>query len=147
MINRLTFSVDIKAQKTKIWETLWSDMGYRDWAGVFYQGSYAVTDNWTEGSRVHFLIPDQSGIYSHIEKHAPNEMMSFKHIGNVLKGKEQPIDKETEAWSGALETYSLAEGEEYHTLNVEIDIMDEHLDYMQTTFPKALEKIKHNCEQ
>ena len=141
-INRLLFSIDIKAEKTKIWNALWNENSYRDWASVFFEGSYAITDNWKEGSKVLFLAPDQSGIYSIIEKHSPNKMMQFKHIGSVLKGKEQPIDDKTKTWSGATEIYTITEEIDNNTLTVEIDILDEHLDFMTTTLPKALEKIK-----
>ncbi|MBG6129976.1 hypothetical protein IWQ47_001941 [Aquimarina sp. EL_43] len=144
-INRLQFSIDIKAEKTKIWDALWKDNYYRDWTSVFFEGSYAITDNWKEGSKVVFLSPDQNGIYSIIETHIPNKIMRFKHIGNVIKGEEQPIDDETKAWSGATEIYTLTSGADSNTLNVEIDVLDEHLDFMKTTFPKALEKVKENC--
>ncbi|WP_034242578.1 hypothetical protein [Aquimarina atlantica] len=144
-INKLQFSIDIKAEKTKIWEALWNDSSYRDWTSVFFEGSYAITDNWKEGSKVLFLSPDQSGIYSIIETHIPNKIMRFKHIGNVVKGKEQPVDDETKAWSGATEIYTLTGETDSITLNVEIDVLDEHLDFMKTTFPKALEKVKDNC--
>jgi hypothetical protein len=145
MINRLRFSIDIKAEKSKIWEVLWNESAYRDWANVFFEGSYAITDNWEEGSKVLFLSPDQSGIFSIIETHIPNKIIKFKHIGNVVKGKEQLIDEKTKTWSGATEIYSLTEGKDSNTLSVEIDVLDEHLDFMTITFPKALEKIKNNC--
>lgn len=145
MIHRLHFSIDIQAEKTKIWEALWNDDSYRDWASVFFEGSYALTDHWKEGSQVLFLAPDQSGIYSLIEKHIPNHMIQFKHIGNVVKGKEQPLDEETKKWSGTTEIYTLTEGSNCHTLTVEIDVLEEHLEFMNRTFPKALETIKNNC--
>ena len=145
MINRLKFSIDIMAGKTTIWKALWDENYYRDWAGVFYEGSYYVTDNWKEGSKVMFLAPDESGIYSIIESHIPNKVIQFKHIGNVVKGKEQPIDDETRKWSGATEIYSLIEGTDSIALVVQIDVLDEHLEYMSTKFPKALERVKKNC--
>ena len=145
MITRLAFTIDIKAEKSVIWKALWNEHSYREWAGVFFDGSYAVTDEWKEGSVVHFLAPDKSGIYSAIEKHIPNEYIAFKHIGNVVEGKEQPIDGETKKWSGTTEIYKIIEGKDVHTLKVEIDILDEHLEFMKNTFPKALEKIKMNC--
>jgi hypothetical protein len=100
-INRLQFSIDIKAEKTAIWKVLWEDSSYRAWASVFYKGSYVICDNWKEGGKVLFLAPDQSGIYSIIEKYMPNNIIQFKHIGNVVKGKEQPIDDEAKKWTGA----------------------------------------------
>jgi hypothetical protein len=145
MINRLKFSIDIVADKSTIWNALWNENSYREWASVFFEGSYAVTDNWKEGSTVHFLAPDQNGIYSSVVKHIPNKVIQFRHIGNVVAGQEQPVDEETKKWSGATETYSLMEGKNAVTLEVEIDVMDEHLEFMNNTFPTALEKIKENC--
>jgi hypothetical protein len=145
MINKLLFSIDIKAEKTKIWKALWNEISYRDWASVFFEGSFAITDNWEENSKVLFLGPDKSGIYSIIETHIPNKVMKFKHIGNVVNGQEQPIDNETKKWSGATEIYTLIEGKHSNKITVEIDVLDEHLDFMKNTFPKALKKIKDNC--
>ncbi|MEX0312918.1 MAG: hypothetical protein AB3N18_01975 [Allomuricauda sp.] len=145
MINRLQFSIDIKAEKAKIWKALWDENYYQDWVGVFFEGSYAITDNWKENSRVLFLVPDKSGIHSIIKKHVPNKTMSFKHIGNVLNGEVQPLDDEAKKWSGATETYTLTEEKNCTKLTVEIDVLDEHLDFMKDKFPKALEKVKNNC--
>ena len=143
-INRLQFSIDIKADKEKIWNALWDDIHYRDWSGVFNEGSHYVVDNWKEGSKIMFLASDQSGIYSIIEKHVPNRTIQFKHIGNVVNGKEQHIVDEAIEWSGATETYSLKEGSGFFTLLVEIDVLDEHVEFMSTKLPIALEKIKKN---
>ncbi len=145
MIHRLKFTIDIDAEKSKIWKALWDENSYRSWASVFFDGSYAISDNWREGSKVHFLGPDQSGIYSLIEKHIPNEFIEFKHIGNVLEGKEKPLDEETKKWSGATEIYKIVKGDVMNTLKVEIDVMNEHLEFMTNKFPKALEKVKNNC--
>lgn len=143
-LNRLQFSIHIIAEKSTIWYALWNEYSYRDWVSVFFEGSYAVSDHWKEGSKVLFLGPDQSGIYSVIETHIQNKIISFKHIGNVLKGKEQPIDDDTKAWSGAKETYEVTTGKNGNILTVTIDVMDEHLNFMTNTFPKALEKVKTN---
>lgn len=145
-INRLEFSIDIKADKTKIWQALWNEDSYRKWASIFFEGSYAIADNWKEGSTVLFLAPDHSGIYSTIETHIPNKIMKFKHIGSVLKGKEQPLDEETKKWTGATEIYTLTEGTDHITLAIEIDVLDEHVEFMTTKLPLALEKVKHLSE-
>jgi hypothetical protein len=144
MINRLQFSIDIKADKEKIWKALWDDKHYRDWSGVFGEGSHYVVDNWEEGGKIMFLASDQSGIYSVIERHFPNKIIQFKHIGRVVNGQEQLVDDEVKKWSGATETYSLKEGTGFFTLLVEIDVLDEHVEFMSTKLPIALEKIKKN---
>ncbi len=145
MINRLEFSIDINAEKSAIWKALWDENAYLEWVNVFMEGSYVVADNWEEGSKVHFLGPDQNGIYSIIKTHIPNKIIKFEHIGNVIKGNEQPIDSETKKWSGATEVYKLNQGINNITLSVEIDILDEHLEFMANTFPKALKIVKNNC--
>jgi hypothetical protein len=144
-MNRLQFSIDIKANKETIWKALWDDRLYREWSGVFGEGSHYLVDHWKEGSRIMFLASDQSGIYSTIERHVPSKTIRFKHIGKVVRGTEQLIDQEVKRWSGATETYSLKEGSGFFTLLVEIDVLDEHLAFMTTKLPMALEKIKINC--
>ena len=85
MINRLQFSIDIEAEPIKIWKALWKDSCYREWVSLFEEGSYIKVDNWEEGSKILFLSPDQSGIHSLIEKHIPNKIIRFKHLGKVVK--------------------------------------------------------------
>ena len=86
--------------------------------------------------------PDDSGICSLIEKHKPNDIIQFKHLGTVDDGKEQSINYKIKEWSGATEIYSIAEGVDCNILSVAIDVLDEHVEFMTLTFPKALEKIK-----
>lgn len=145
MINHLEFSITINADNTQIWRALWEDKYYRDWAGVFFEGSYIVAENWEVGSKVHFLGPDTSGIYSIIETHIPKKVIQFKHIGTVLNGEEESINEESEKWSGATEIYSVIEKKDTNLLKIEIDVLDEHFEFMKTKFPEALEKIKSNC--
>ncbi len=147
MINRLNFSIDIRAEKEKIWHALWNENFYRDWVSVFTEGSYAVTDYWKEGSTVQFLSPDQSGIYSLIETHIPKTIMVFRHIGTVVKGQAQPVDEESQKWTGATERYTLTEGKDTNRLTVDIDVMDEHVTFMTEKMPKALERIRDNSYQ
>lgn len=142
-MNRLSYSIDIKADKPNIWKALWNEANYRKWAAVFFKGSYIRVNNWEEGSIIHFLGEGQNGIYSLIDSHDPDNSIRFKHIGNVSEGEEQEPDKDVKLWSGATESYSIrtntAGG---HSLTIEIDVMDEHLDFMKEKLPLALDVIK-----
>ncbi|MEO6168892.1 MAG: SRPBCC domain-containing protein [Chitinophagales bacterium] len=137
----LSFPIKIKAPKEKVWKVLWDDSTYRLWTGVFQEGSYAVSD-WNEGSKVLFLGPDGSGMYSLIAQSKPNEFMSFKHLGELKDGKEQPASE----WSGALENYTLKETAGVTELTVEMEVTDDFAKYFKDTFPQALEKIKSLSE-
>jgi hypothetical protein len=136
-MKKLQFSIDIRAPKEEVWKALWEDSSYRKWTSVFSEGSYAVTD-WNEGSKVFFLDSNQDGMSSIIAKKVPNERMTFKHIGVVKNGKEQPLDEEAKKWSGAIEEYTLRETGGSTRLQVDIDITDDHYDIFQKSFPKAL---------
>lgn len=144
-MKRRRFSIDIQADKSIIWEAIWKDKSYRAWIDVFAKGSYVVCKDWSVGSTVHFLAPNKSGIYSRIEKFIPNEIIQFKHIGNVVNGIEEPIDSKSEVWTGASESYIIEEKENCNTLIVELDIMQEHLEFMEARFPQALEIVKVNA--
>lgn len=144
-MKRLKFSIDIHASKQKIWDTLWDDATYRKWTSAFSEGSYAVSD-WKEGDKILFLGSTGEGMYSIINSNINNEFMSFKHLGVVKDGIEQPLDEETKKWSGATENYALIENGDLTTLNVELDSTDEHYDYFEKTFPKALAIVKEIAE-
>ncbi|HUM45794.1 MAG TPA: SRPBCC domain-containing protein [Chitinophagales bacterium] len=139
----LSIPIKINAPKEKVWKVLWDDTTYRQWTGAFHEGSYAVSD-WNEGSKILFLGPGgDGGMYSTIAKKIPNEFMSFKHLGEVKDGKEQP----TSEWSGAFENYTLKETAGVTELTVEIDVTDDFSNYFKDTFPKALEKVKSLAEE
>jgi len=139
---RLHFSINIQAPLTTIWQALWNDEAYRYWVAIFAEGSYAVTDQWKEGSRVLFLAPDKSGIFSTIKTHIPNQVMEFEHMGEVVDGKELEGIEHDKPWRGSNEKYTLIEHKDYVTLQVDIDVLNEHVDFMQDRFPQALERIK-----
>ncbi|MEO6254324.1 MAG: SRPBCC domain-containing protein [Ferruginibacter sp.] len=144
-LKKVNFSIDINAPKDKVWNSLWDDENYRSWTKAFSEGSYAVSD-WNEGSKILFLDGKGSGMYSTIAKKMPNEEMSFRHIGEIKDGKEQPLDEKTKAWSGGLETYTLKESGGVTTVNVELDVPRDFMEYFTTTFPKALLLVKDISE-
>jgi uncharacterized protein YndB with AHSA1/START domain len=145
-MQKLRFSTTINAPKEKIWNTMLDDATYRQWANVFHEGSYAVTD-WKEGSKALFLTPERDGMVSRIVTHRPNEFISIMHLGTVKKGVEDTANEEAKAWAGAMESYSLKENTVAATLTVEMDVTDEYKKYFEETWPKALDKLKHITEK
>lgn len=144
-IKKVYFSTVINASKEKVWNALWDEENYKKWTSPFSEGSCAVSD-WNEGSKILFLDGKGSGMYSIIHKKVSEEIMSFKHIGEVKAGVEQPLDEKTATWSGGLETYTLKETDCKTELNVELDVPADFMDYFTKTFPVALENVKKNAE-
>lgn len=144
-MKQLNFSIQINAPKEKVWSILLDDASYRRWTSVFHEGSYAVGD-WKEGSKILFLGPDGSGMFSRIFRHVPNEFISIQHLGIVKNGVEDFDSEETKKWTGALENYSVSERDGATELLVELDTTGDFEAYFQKTWPKALGVVKELAE-
>jgi uncharacterized protein YndB with AHSA1/START domain len=145
-MTKLTYSTTIQAPKDVVWRTMLEDETYRDWTSAFQEGSYAVTD-WKQGSKAHFLAPDGSGMVSRVAEHRPNEFLSLEHIGIVKEGVEDTQSDEVRKWAGARENYTLTEERGSVNLRVEMDTTEEHKQFFEDVWPKALAKLKDLSER
>ncbi len=144
-MEKLRFSIQIEAPTRKVWEVLWGDDTYPAWTRVFSEGSTAVTD-WQEGSKVHFLDGKGAGMYSVIDRRVDNELMIFRHLGEVRDGVELPPDEKTKEWENAIEQYTLREWNGGTELVAELDMIAGSMDYFGKTFPRALAEVKRLAE-
>ena len=140
------FIILIDAPRQKVWQILWNDQSYPEWTSVFGEGSRAETD-WKKGSKVLFLGGSNEGMVSKIEENIANEFMSFKHLGIVKNGVEDMDSEEVKKWKGAMENYTLKDVNGKTELIIDMDIAEDHSDYFQNTWPKALEKVKEMAEK
>ena len=140
------FQIDINAPKERVWTTLWNDNSYREWTSVFAEGSRAETD-WKKGSKVLFSDGKGSGMISTVADSKPNEFMSFKHLGMIKDGVEDFDSPEVKQWAGAMENYTLRSHDGKTEVVVDMDIAEDHAQYFENTWPKALEKLKEISER
>ena len=145
-MKKLTFSTTINAPKDRVWRTLLDDETYRKWTSPFHEGSYAVTD-WKPGSKALFLGPDGSGMVSRIAEHRPDQYLAIEHVGMVKGGVEDTTSDDVKKWAGAQETYTLHENGAQSTLLIQMDSTDEHTQFFQDTWPKALATLKQLAER
>lgn len=143
---KITFSAAIHAPKQRVWYVLWEKSFYEQWTSLFAEGSTVKTDGWKEGTKVLFVDPNNSGMLSIVAANKPYEFMSFRHIGMVNNGVEDTESEAVKSWAGATENYTLKEEGGFITLTVDMEVTEEHKDYFNTTWPKALEKIKELAE-
>ena len=148
-MENMNFSVDINASKEKVWDAFWEDASYRKWTSAFMEGSYAVTDNWKQGTKVLFLDPKGSGMVSMVAENEPYRFMSFKHLGEVIDGVEDTTSDKIKQWSGALENYTLTETGSGTHLDVYMqgNLSKDFKAYFSATWPKALQKLKEIAEE
>jgi hypothetical protein len=83
---------------------------------------------------------------SEIEEHEPTQFVSIRHYGFLDGDTEITTGELVEKWAGSHENYSFEEKEGITCVTVEIDVVDEYLDYFNTTYPKALDKLKEISE-
>lgn len=147
----LTYTIDIKASKEKVWKIMFDEKTYREWTAVFHEGSY-FEGSWDEGSNIRFLAMDEgklNGMFSRVIKNTPYEHLSLEHLGEIRDGREDTTSESAREWVGAHENYSFSEDLGITTLVVSMDGagLDEKMKEMfEGLWPPALAKLKEMAE-
>lgn len=152
-MKRLQFSTDIQAPAEEVYNAM---LGLKDiktyehWTAAFnptstYEGS------WKKGSKILFVGTDESGkrggMVSEVVENKPSEYVSIRHYGFLDGDTEITSGKEVEKWAGGFENYSFRENNGVTQINVEIDSVEDYVDFFNKTYPKALEKLKEVAEK
>jgi hypothetical protein len=152
-MEKLQFKVSINAPATKVYELMLGithKSTYEEWTALFnptstYEGS------WDKGSKILFLGVDengqQGGMVSKIAENIPNQFVSIQHYGLFNAGKEITEGPEVEKWANGFENYTFEESNGTTIVTVDLDTTEDFLDYMNQTYPKALNKLKELCEK
>lgn len=140
----LKFTIEIQASKQEVWQTLWEDKTFREWAGIIDPGTYMLGEL-AEGSEVQFISAENGyGVTSLVEKLIVNEYLLLRHQADTQGSGEREREKE---WSGGSESYSLAEVDGKTLLSVEFGVPEEMEEYFKENYPKALERVKALTEK
>jgi hypothetical protein len=139
----LHFSITIQAPKARVHQLMLADKTYREWASLFAEGSY-YQGSWEQGTQMLFTNADAgSGMSAHIAAHRPAEFVSIELLGMLNNG----VLDTANPLQGAFENYSYTEKDGITTLQVELkELPAEWAEYLESTWPKALEKLKTICE-
>lgn len=138
-MNEMQFSIAIHATKEKVWETLWQDETFRDWASVIDPQTYMVGEL-KEGNEVQFISAANGyGVTSMAEKVVPSQYLLLRHHADTQEvGKRERANE----WTGGTESYTLAEKDGTTTLTVAFGVPPELEEYFKVNYPKALERVK-----
>lgn len=147
-MERLHFSIDIDAPKDKVWNTMLGEDTYRIWTEAFAPGSHYKGD-WSEGSKMLFLAPDDSGknsgMLSRVKENRKFEYLSIEHLG-IVQDEEDTSSNEVKEWAGAIESYTLRENNGQTEVLIEMDTEEEYKEMFRDMWPKALQKLKELSE-
>jgi len=146
----IEFSILIKADKRKVWSTLFDDKTYREWTKPFHPGSY-FEGSWTKGSEIRFLAPNEEGklegMYSRIKESDLHRFMSVEHLGMIRNGIVDTTSEEVKKWAPSLENYTLTERDNKTELKVDMQIEESYKSIFEVMWPKALDILKTLCER
>jgi uncharacterized protein YndB with AHSA1/START domain len=147
-MQKLHFSIVIKAPKRKVWDTMLNDATYRQWTAPFGPGSHFVGD-WSEGSKILFLAPGdkgEGGMVSRIAESKKPDRLSIEHLGVVQDGKEDTSSDAVKGWAGAHENYTFIDKDGGTELLIDTDTDEEFKAMFEDMWPKALQILKELAE-
>lgn len=151
-MQKLKFNKNIHSTAQKVYETmlgLKSKSTYEYWTSAFNPTS-TYEGNWENGSKIYFVGMDENGkkggMVSRIEDNQPSKFVSVQHYGFLDGDNEVTTGEQVEKWAGGHENYTFQENNGITTVIVEIDVIEEYLNYFKDTYPKALDKLKEICE-
>ena len=152
-MKKLQFTVSINAPVTKVFDFMLGvnhKSTYEQWTSLFnptstYEGS------WDKGNKILFIGVDEQGekggMVSKIVENIPNQFVSIQHYGLLKANKEITEGPEVEKWANGFENYSFEENNGTTIVTVSLDTTADFVDYMNQTYPKALDKLKVICEK
>ena len=144
-IKTLEFKTRIDAPVEEVWDTMLGPEGYKQWTASFTAGSY-FEGSWSEGERMLFLAPGGNGMVAEIAANRPHELISIKHIGQIMDGVEDTTSDSVRSWAPAYENYRFASVPGGTEVTVEQDVLAGYEDFMNDTWPKALAALRALCE-
>jgi hypothetical protein len=152
-MQKIEFKKEINAPAQKVYDLmlgLTDKSTYEYWASTF-NASSTYEGDWTRGSKILFVGVDENGkrggMISEVSENQPASIVSLRHYGFLDGDKEITTGEDVEKWSGGHEIYKFEENNGITTLIVELDTLEEYLDFFRNTYPKALDKLKEICER
>ncbi len=151
-MEKLQFNVNINASMTKVYDFMLginSKTTYEQWTAVFNPTS-SYEGSWEKGSKILFIGVDEhgekGGLVSRIVENIPYQFVSIQHYGLIKADKEITDGPDVEKWANGLENYTFVENNGTTTVTVDLDTTEDFSDFMNQTYPKALDKLKEICE-
>lgn len=152
-MKKLKFKISIQAPANKVYDMMLginNKSTYEQWTALFNPTS-SYEGHWDKGSKILFLGTDENGekggMVSEIADNIPNRFVSIRHYGLLQANVEITEGPEVEKWANGFENYTFEEHHGITDVTVDLDTTEDFVDYMNESYPKALDKLKEICEQ
>ena len=152
-MKKLQFKISINAPVNRVYDCMLgisNKSTYEQWTSLFNPTS-TYEGTWDKGNKILFMgvndKGEKGGMVSRIAENNPNQFVSIQHYGILKEDKEITEGPEVEKWANGFENYTFEENNGTSTVTVDLDTTEDFLDYMNQTYPKALDKLKEVCEK
>jgi uncharacterized protein YndB with AHSA1/START domain len=143
-MKEMQFSIEIDASKQKVWDILWEDQTFRQWASIIDTETYMVGEL-KEGNEIQFISAANGyGVTSLVEKLVVGEFLLLRHRADT---QQAGVAERENQWTGGQESYLLTEKEGVTVLTVAFNVPPELEEYFNMNYPKALECVKELAEK
>ncbi|MBV8036615.1 SRPBCC domain-containing protein [Roseateles sp.] len=141
----LQFGIDIAAPVARVWDCMFDPTAYRDWTRAFAEGSY-FEGSWEAGRRLRFLDPQGFGMEAVVDEHRRHERLSLRLVGEIKDGRPLPDSRLHRSPAHERYEFSAAPGGGTR-LAIHLQSWDDAFtDFLQTTWPRALLRLKALAE-
>jgi hypothetical protein len=152
-MEKLQFKISINAPAAKVYDMMLgiSDKSnYEAWTALFNPTS-SYEGTWTKDSKMLFVGQDENGekggMVSRIIENIPSRFVSIQHYGLVQGSIEVTEGPDVEKWANGFENYTFEEKDGITSVIVDLDTTAEFVEYMNESYPNALNKLKEICEE
>ena len=152
-MNKLQYTIKINAPVNKVYDLMLgisNKSTYEQWTAMFNPTS-TYEGNWNKGSKMLFVGFDEKGnkggLVSEIADNITNKYISIRHYGLVQANMEIISGPEVEKWANGFENYKFQENNGVTEILVElVGLTEDLIEYMNDSWPKALNKLKKVCD-
>jgi|SRR5688572_21658924 len=143
---KLTFKIEIAAEKKKVWNTMLQPETYEEWAGAGWPGS-TYKGKWAKGEKIRFVSSEGGGTLAVLLEQRPYDEILAEHIAVIhADGTEDTNSEVAKGWIGTMERYLFNTRNGRTEVVVEIETTQEWEAMFKEGWPNALAKLKEICE-
>ncbi|QBQ41517.1 SRPBCC domain-containing protein [Sphingobacterium psychroaquaticum] len=148
-MKRKNYRIEINASAAHVFETMLGKTTYKQWTAEFNPTS-DFEGHWELGEKISFIgynkEGEKEGMLGKIAAYIPNKHISIQYIGLIHQNTEITEGPMVEEWVGLFENYTFTENDGVTTVAIEVDVNAEFENYFDSTWPKALQRLKELCE-
>jgi hypothetical protein len=143
----LNYEIVINADAQKVWNTTFYLPTYEQWTSIFDPSSTYI-GNFDKGTEIKNTSKEnKGGMVGIVSENTPFDLVKIDYTGVMANGSYDLDDRYSDIIKGVSETYTFTKISDTQTkLSIKSVTLLEWSDFLESTWPQALEKLKGMCE-